>query len=115
MVKHKHIFLWVGFFACLVPLYWAKAQADKMRDNVRNLNSEIAKEEKAIRTLRAELAYLSDFSRIEKTAQNELGLKPIDPQRIKTLSELNEIAPMPVQTTSDNKTPETGGNANANP
>lgn len=67
-----------------------------MRDNVQKLQAEIAKEKKAIRTLKAELAWLGSFERIDAGARSELGLHPIDGSKIKTLEEIDEIAPRPL-------------------
>lgn len=110
MEKHKHLILGFGFLVCLVPLYLAKAQADKMRDNVHKLQADIAKEKKQIRTLRAEIAWLGGFARIENSARNELGMKPLDGSKVKTFEEIDQIAPLPVaQTESQNGINNGGG------
>jgi cell division protein FtsL len=98
--NYKHFLLGFGFLACLVPLYWAKAQADKMRDEMHRLQAEVAKEQKNIHTLQAEISYLDRYDRLENAAKNELGLMPVDGAQIVQMSQLDMIAPLPAPPTS---------------
>lgn|GEM_PF-3545033 len=94
LVKQKHFLLGFGFLACLVPLYWAKAEADKMRDHMQQLQSDVAKEQKEIHTLEAELAYLNTYERIEKTAKENLGLVAQDASQFIDMNEIDNYAPI---------------------
>lgn len=94
LVKQKHFLLGFGFLACLVPLYWAKAEADKMRDHMQQLQSDVAKEQKEIHTLEAELTYLNTYERIEKTAKENLGLVSQDASQFIDMNEIDQYAPI---------------------
>lgn len=83
-----------GLLACIVPLYWAKTEADKMRDHMHQLQVDVAKERREVQVLEAQLTYLSRYDRIEKVASEKLGLSPITGAQIADLSDLDKIAPI---------------------
>lgn len=97
LIKQRHFLLGFGFLACLVPLYWAKTKADNMRDNMRDLQAQVAAEKKAIHTLEAELSYLTRYDRIEKVSVETLGMGPIDGAQIVEIKDIDMVAPFPNQ------------------
>lgn len=94
MITQKHFFVGFGFLVCLLPLYWAKTQADKMRDHMQDLAKDVASERQQVQILEAELAYLSRFERLEKVASEKLGLAPINGRQISRIEDLDIIAPI---------------------
>lgn len=93
MLNQKHILMCFGILALIIPLYWAKTKADSKFEHMRELSIEVEKAEKAVHALEAELAYLERYDRVEQSGV-ELGMVPQRPVAIKTVSELNEIAPI---------------------
>jgi cell division protein FtsL len=94
MITQRHFFVGFGFLLCLLPLYWAKTQADKMRDHMQNLAEEVAEERQQVQILEAELAYLSRFDRLEKVASEKLGMAPINGRQISRIEDLDTVAPI---------------------
>lgn len=80
--------------ACLVPLYWAKSEADRMRDHMHSLQSDVKDARKSVKTLEAEVAYLSRYDRIEKVAVEQMGMAPLDGSQLADISDLDAIAPI---------------------
>lgn len=93
MLNQKHILMCFGVLALIIPLYWAKTKADSKFEHMRELSIEVEKAEKAVHALEAELAYLERYDRVEQSGV-ELGMVPQKPVAIKTLSELDQIAPI---------------------
>lgn len=98
MITQKHFFVGFGFLVCLLPLYWAKTQADKMQGHMRNLARDVATERQQVQILEAELAYLSRFDRLEKVATEKLGLAPISGRQIGRIEDLDVVAPIATNT-----------------
>ncbi|KAF0097058.1 MAG: hypothetical protein FD163_687 [Hyphomonadaceae bacterium] len=94
MITQKHFFIGFGCLACLLPLYWAKTQADKMHDHMQDLARDVATERQKVQILEAELAYLSRFERLEKVASEKLGLAPISGRQVGRIEDLDIVAPI---------------------
>lgn len=92
--KKNHIFMVLGILLAIVSLYWAKTSADKMRNNVKHLQKDIAEERAKISEIEAQITYFTAYGRIEDVAKSKLGMVPINGPNVATLDELDEIAPI---------------------
>jgi hypothetical protein len=95
MITRTHVLGFFGLMAFAAMLYWAKAEAQGVREEVRRLEREVAVERTKVRVLEAETALLERPDRLEAAARDGLGLVPIEPRRIATLADLDAIAPLP--------------------
>ena len=75
----------------MVALFYVKTHAQTARSEVRQLERQVAEEEKAIALLRAEIAYLESPDRLAGLAEDRLALVPTDPERIRGLDAIREI------------------------
>lgn len=78
-------FIFVAVLA--VTLYRAKTEAHADRERADALAAEVAIAIEDVEVLRAELAHLENPQRLSALAEEELGLRPIDPLRVVTLDE----------------------------
>ena len=92
--KKSHVLMGFGLLACLVPLYWAKSEADRMRNHMQNQEAEVKSARKKVKTLEAEVAFLSRYDRIEKVAIEELGMAPLSGVQIVDIKDIDKIAPI---------------------
>lgn len=64
-----------------VGVYQAKLGAQETAARIKTLKADIAREQTALQTDRAEVAYLSRAERIGPLAQEKLGLRPAKPEQ----------------------------------
>lgn len=93
-LTRTHIFGFVGLVALAFALYWAKAEAQAVREKVLVLQDKVDSERRAVRTLEAELTWVERPDRLESAATRHLGMVPITADRIVSLSEIDQIAPL---------------------
>ncbi len=93
-LTRTHIFGFVGLVALAFALYWAKAEAQAVRERVLVLQDEVDSERRAVRTLEAELTWVERPDRLEAAATRHLGMVPITADRIVTLGEIDQFAPL---------------------
>jgi hypothetical protein len=83
-------------FGCLAAIvlgvYLTKAAAGSEGARIAVVNKQIAEEQRRMRLLRAELAFLEQPRRIERLAANYLALQPISAKRETQPAALPEIA-----------------------
>lgn len=86
--------LWAGGFAILLAfgVYFAKTGAGDEGQHIIRIQREITAEQRKIRLLRAEVAYLEQPERIERLAVTSLGLRPMSGQREAPVENLEEVA-----------------------
>ncbi len=95
-LTRTHLFGFVGLVALAFALYWAKAEAQAVREKVLVLQEEVDTERRAVRTLEAELTWVERPDRLEAAATRKLGLVPVTADRIATLDDIDQIAPLRV-------------------
>ncbi len=95
-LTRTHLFGFVGLVALAFALYWAKAEAQAVREKVLVLQDEVDTERRAVRTLEAELTWVERSDRLEEAATRRLGLAPIAADRIATIDDIDQIAPLRV-------------------
>lgn len=110
-LTRTHLFGFVGLVALAFALYWAKAEAQAVREKVIALQEEVDNERRAVRTLEAELTWVERPDRLEAAAKRNLGLVPLTADRIATLDEIDQIAPL--RTASPAPTVDSNVKANA--
>lgn len=100
-LTRNHIFGFIGLTLLAVLLYWAKSEAQAVREQVIVLQDKVEQERRAVRTLEAELAWLERPDRLEKVASSAMGLAPVTADRIGTERDIAAAAPLaPAGTTS---------------
>jgi len=95
-LTRTHLFGFVGLVALAFALYWAKAEAQAVREKVLVLQDEVDTERRAVRTLEAELTWVERPDRLEAAATRKLGLVPMTADRIATIDDIDQIAPLRV-------------------
>jgi hypothetical protein len=95
-LTRTHLFGFVGLVALAFALYWAKAEAQAVREKVLVLQDEVDIERRAVRTLEAELTWVERPDRLEAAATRKLGLVPMTADRIATIDDIDQIAPLRV-------------------
>ncbi len=95
-LTRTHLFGFVGLVALAFALYWAKAEAQAVREKVLALQEEVDTERRAVRTLEAELTWVERPDRLEAAASRKLGLVPLTADRIATVDDIDQIAPLRV-------------------
>ena len=82
----------------VVTLYLLKTFAGGERADIASTEIQIADEQRKIRLLHAELAYLEQPARIERLSEQYLGMKPASGKHETTVDSLGQIvrAPPPV-------------------
>jgi hypothetical protein len=93
-LTRTHLFGFVGLVALALALYWAKAEAQAVREKVLVLQEEVDTERRAVRTLEAELAWVERPDRLETAATRKMGLVPVTAERIATVEDIDQIAPL---------------------
>ena len=93
-LTRTHLFGFVGLVALAFVLYWAKAEAQAVREKVLVLQEEVDTEQRAVRTLEAELTWVERPDRLEAAATRRLGLVPMTADRMATVDEIDQIAPL---------------------
>lgn len=95
-LTRTHLFGFVGLVALAFALYWAKAEAQAVREKVLVLQDEVDTERRAVRTLEAELTWVERPDRLEAAATRRLGLVPMTADRIATIDDIDQIVPLRV-------------------
>ena len=93
-LTRAHLFGFVGLVALAFALYWAKAEAQAVREQVIQLQGDVEAQRRQVRTLEAELAFIERPDRLEEAATAQLNLVPITADRIATLDQLDRVAPL---------------------
>jgi cell division protein FtsL len=105
-LTRAHLFGFVGLVALAFALYWAKAEAQAVREQVIQLQDDVEAQRRQVRTLEAELAFIERPDRLEEAATAQLNLVPISADRIATLDQLDQVAPLAGKTATPEQTPE---------
>jgi cell division protein FtsL len=105
-LTRAHLFGFVGLVALAFALYWAKAEAQAVREQVIQLQDDVEAQRRQVRTLEAELAFIERPDRLEEAATAQLNLVPISADRIATLDQLDRVAPLAGKSENPQKTPE---------
>jgi cell division protein FtsL len=105
-LTRAHLFGFVGLVALAFALYWAKAEAQAVREQVIQLQDDVEAQRRQVRTLEAELAFIERPDRLEEAATAQLNLAPIGADRIATLDQLDQFAPLAGKTESPQSAPE---------
>ena len=79
----------------VVGLYLAKTLAGGERADIATTEMQIADEQRRIRLLHAELAYLEQPARLERLSEQYLGLQPVNGKRETSVDGLQQIAGPP--------------------
>jgi hypothetical protein len=108
-ITRAHVLGFVGLVGFAGALYWAKAEAQAVREQVVALKAQVSEERRAVRTLEAELAWLERPDRLEASARQGLGLEPLKVSQFASLSDLDQIAPLPELSVAATTSVSTGG------
>jgi cell division protein FtsL len=76
-----------------IALYTFKYDTENAAGRIADLKREIAKQDDAIRILRAEWSLLNQPDRLQKLAERHLELEPVKPEQIKTYADLPRKSP----------------------
>jgi len=71
-------------------LYYVKISAQSAKSEMRSLEVQIEKEERALQVLRAELAFLENPARLQELAREHLGLEATEVDRIITSKDVSQ-------------------------
>lgn len=82
------LLLGVGLAAVLFTL---KHQVQALEKELVQLNDTIAKEENAVRVLRAEFDVLTDADRLKRLSARHLDLAPLEPEQMASFSRLRQL------------------------
>ena len=82
------LLLGVGLAAVLFTL---KHQVQALEKELVELNGGIAKEESAVRVLRAEFDVLTDAERLKRLSARHLDLAPLEPEQMASFSRLRQL------------------------
>lgn len=77
----------------VLGVYLTKTMGGDQRSQIASVERQIADEQRHIKLLRAEVAYLGRPERLETIAESRLGLAPIAASRRVSLDDLARIAP----------------------
>lgn len=110
-LTRTHLFGFLGLVALAFILYWAKAEAQAVREHVLVLQNDVDAERRAVRTLEAELAWVERPDRLEAAA-GKMGMQPVAATRMGDLTILDEVAPLRAAATPAS-TPQSAVTANS--
>ncbi|NIJ40994.1 cell division protein FtsL [Parvibaculum indicum] len=94
MIRILNLLLLVGVVALSIGLYDVKYRAQQAEREADRLDRQIAREQEAIKVLRAEWAHLNEPDRLQALAKRYTGLRPVSPGQIGRF----EDVPMPRRT-----------------
>lgn len=81
--------LWACLAACVgIGLFVVKTEVKDAEMRLAGINHEIQRNQEAVHVLKAEWAFLNDPERLRALAEKHLGLRPVAPAQIATLSQL---------------------------
>jgi len=72
----------------LMLIYQQKHETRQLEARAGELSREISEQTRALAVLRAEWTYLTRPERLEKIAQERMGLEPVKPEQIKPFAEI---------------------------
>ncbi|MDB5432902.1 MAG: hypothetical protein JWP35_4018 [Caulobacter sp.] len=78
--------------AVVLTVYLGKTFAGKERNQIAEVEKNIAEEQDRVRLLKAEVAYLEQPARLERLSSQYLGLAPVAPKHETTLDALPALA-----------------------
>ncbi len=87
----------VGFILVIIGvvlmtlLYYVKISAQSAKSDMRRLETQIAQEERALKVLRAELAFLENPARLQDLAKDHLGLEATGVEQIIAPDDIPQI------------------------
>lgn len=84
------LFLLLGV-ALAAVLFTLKHQVQALEKELVQLNGTIAKEENAVRVLRAEFDVLTDADRLKRLSDRHLDLAPLEPAQMASFSRLRQL------------------------
>ena len=87
-----HVAALACLFGLVLSVYLTKTTAGREAATIAFINREIAKEERSLRLLRAELAHLEQPERLEALSSRYLALRPIPAEREALPDGLAEVA-----------------------
>lgn len=85
--------LLIGVVAMGYGVYQMKYKVQALKERAATLEAEIAREKAAIEVLKAERAYLTRPTRLERLADEHLDLAPVAPDQVVTLANLDSVLP----------------------
>lgn len=91
-VRVVHVAAVLLLSAMILSVYMTKASAGREAASIASINREIAQEERRVRLLRAEIAYLEQPERLERLASQYMALAPVPAQRETAPEGLAEVA-----------------------
>lgn len=91
-VRVVHVAAGVVLFSLILSVYMTKASAGREAASIAAINREISQEERRVRLLRAEIAYLEQPDRLERLASQYMALGPVPAQRETAPEGLAEVA-----------------------
>ncbi|MBT3237536.1 MAG: cell division protein FtsL [Rhodospirillaceae bacterium] len=77
--------------ALSVALFSVKYQVQDLEEELVGLNRSITSEKKSIHVLKAEWSHLNNPQRLDRLARKHLGMKPVEPDQMKTFDGVREI------------------------
>lgn len=84
------LFLLLGVGLAVV-LFTVKHQVQALEKELGTLNGDIAREESAVRVLRAEFDVLTDAERLKRLSARHLELAPIEPEQLASFARLRQL------------------------
>jgi hypothetical protein len=84
------LFLLLGVGLAVV-LFTLKHQVQALEKELVELNTDIAKEESAVRVLRAEFDVLTHADRLKRLSARHLDLAPLEPEQMASFSRLRQL------------------------
>jgi hypothetical protein len=84
------LFLLLGVGLAVV-LFTLKHQVQALEKELVALNDDVAKEESAVRVLRAEFDVLTDADRLKRLSARHLDLAPLEPEQLASFSRLRQL------------------------
>lgn len=95
MITLKHVAGFAGLMVFAAALYWAKSEAQAVRESADALQHQVNEQRAAVRVLEAEATYQERLDRLEGAARGQLKLEPVPARAMATLADLDMIAPLP--------------------
>ncbi|MCP5363901.1 MAG: hypothetical protein H6905_01460 [Hyphomicrobiales bacterium] len=76
--------------ALAVVLMTVKQEVQALEEELAQLNQQVVAERQAVKVLKAEFSLLSGPDRLRQLAEVHLGLRPIEPEQLSTISDLGQ-------------------------
>lgn len=88
-MRHTTLLFLLFAGALSVVLFSVKYQVQDLEQEMVDLNESIINERRSIRVLQAEWSYLNDPERLAVLSERYLGMKPVDPARMVSISDFS--------------------------